>query len=353
MGRPETSECKAPVFPYNGIRMTNRLAILLVSVLLASAFAQDAPPVPVPTPPANPALFPHIPVQRKTPQSEPGPTISVNVKLVSVFASMVDSDGAPFSNLQKDDFRILEDGIEQKVAVFERESGLPLSIAMALDTSLSTRKDLPLEVSAARRFARTMLRPVDVISLYQFSTYVSEAMPFSNDQRRLDTALNHLRTGAATALYDAIFLCSKSLQQRQGRKVIVLISDGGDTSSKTDYHEAVRAAQISESIIYSIIMVPIEADAGRDTGGEHALIQLSRDTGGKYFYATSSAQLDDAFRQIGDELRTQYLVAYYPIKRLGAEFRRISVELTPDALQHAGRELYVRHRAGYYNSKIE
>jgi Ca-activated chloride channel family protein len=198
-----------------------------------------------------------------------------------------------------------------------------------------------------------MLRPVDVISLYQFSTYVSEAMPFSNDQRRLDTALNHLRTGAATALYDAIFLCSKSLQQRQGRKVIVLISDGGDTSSKTDYHEAVRAAQISESIIYSIIMVPIEADAGRDTGGEHALIQLSRDTGGKYFYATSSAQLDDAFRQIGDELRTQYLVAYYPIKRLGAEFRRISVELTPDALQHAGRELYVRHRAGYYNSKIE
>jgi Ca-activated chloride channel family protein len=350
------SESKATVFPYNGIRMLNRLALLFLSVLLASAFAQDAPTVPVPTPPANPTLYPHIPVQRKTPQSaqsETAPTISVNVKLVGVFASVVDGDGAPFSNLQKEDFRILEDGIEQKVAVFERESGLPLSIAMALDTSMSTRKDLPLEISSARRFARTMLRPVDAISLYQFSTYVSEAMPFSNDQRRLDTALNHLRTGAATALYDAIFLCAQSLQRRQGRKVIVLITDGGDTSSKTDYHEAVRAAQISESIIYSIIMVPIEADAGRDTGGEHALIQLSRDTGGKFFYATSSAQLDDAFRQISDELRTQYLLAYYPISRRGAEFRRISVELTADALQRAQRELYVRHRAGYYNSKIE
>jgi Ca-activated chloride channel family protein len=135
--------------------------------------------------------------------------------------------------------------------------------------------------------------------------------------------------------------------------VIVLITDGGDTSSKTDYQEAVRAAQISESIIFSIIMVPIEADAGRDTGGEHALIQLSRDTGGRFFYATSTAQLDDAFRRISDELRTQYLLAYYPVNRVGHEFRRISIELTEQAKQSAHRELYVRNRAGYYNSKIK
>ncbi len=140
---------------------------------------------------------------------------------------------------------------------------------------------------------------------------------------------------------------------RQGRRVIVLITDGGDTASKVDYPEALRAAQISEAIIYSIIMVPIEADAGRDTGGEHALIQLSRDTGGKFYYATSLAQLDDAFRQISDELRTQYLLAYYPASRAGNDFRRISVELTPEAKQRAQRELYVRHRAGYYNSKID
>ncbi len=92
-------------------------------------------------------------------------------------------------------------------------------------------------------------------------------MPFTSDERRLDNALRHLRTGAATALYDAIYLSAESLQRRQGRKVIVLITDGGDTASKADYQEALRAAQISEAIIYSIIMVPIEADAGRDTGG--------------------------------------------------------------------------------------
>ncbi|HVJ05490.1 MAG TPA: VWA domain-containing protein [Candidatus Saccharimonadales bacterium] len=332
--------------------MLYRLAPLLLAALLAPAFAQDAP-----APPANPALYPHIPVQRKTTtpaqKSDTTPTISVNVKLVSVFASVADGDGAPYSSLKKEDFRIFEDGIEQKLSVFERESGIPLSIALALDTSMSTRKDLPLELASARKFAHTLLRPVDSISLYQFATYVSEVLPFTSDERHFDAALTHLRTGAATALYDAIFLTSKSLQPRRGRKVIVLITDGGDTSSKTDYQEAVRAAQIAEAIIYSIIMVPIEADAGRDTGGEHALIQLSRDTGGKSYYATSLAQLDDAFRQISDELRTQYLLAYYPVSRVGNEFRRISINLTDDARKRAQRDLYVRNRAGYYNSKIE
>jgi Ca-activated chloride channel family protein len=324
-----------------------RLALPLL-LLLAPALAQDAP-----AKPPDMSKVPWSPVPRNPAPAQSSATISVNVKLVNVFASVVDADGAPYAALQKEDFLIYEDGIEQKLSVFERESGLPLSIAMALDTSMSTRKDLPLEIASARKFAHTLLRPVDFISLYQFSTYVSQALPYTNDERRLDDALKHLHTGAATALYDAIFLSAQSLQRRQGRKIIVLITDGGDTSSKTDYQEAVRAAQIAEAIIYSIIMVPIEADAGRDTGGEHALIQLSRDTGGKYYYATSLPQLDEAFRQIGSELRTQYLLAYYPSSSRGNEFRRIGVELTADAKKRAQRQLYVRHRAGYYNSKID
>ena len=138
-------------------------------------------------------LSPHS-RQAKSGQDRTGdasPTISVNVKLVSVFASVADAGGAPYGDLQKEDFRIFEDGIEQKLAVFERESGLPLSIVMALDTSMSTRKDLPLEIASARKFAHAMLRPVDSIALYQFSTYVSQAMPFTNDERRLDEALKH------------------------------------------------------------------------------------------------------------------------------------------------------------------
>jgi Ca-activated chloride channel family protein len=334
--------------------MISRLAFILFAALLAPAFAQDAPAAPAPQ--ANPALYPHIPVKRNPPKTAPRdapPTISVNVKLVNVFASVADAGGAPYGSLRKEDFRIFEDDIEQKLSVFERESELPLSIVIALDTSMSTRKDLPLEIASAGKFAHAILRPVDSISLYQFATYVSQAMPFTNDERRLDEALKHLRTGSATSLYDAIFLTAQALERRQGRKVLVLITDGGDTASRTDYPEALRAAQIAETLIYSIIMVPIEADAGRDTGGEHALIQLSRDTGGKFYYATSLAQLDSAFQQINEELRTQYLLAYYPVSRVGAEFRRIRVELTESAQQRAGRQLFVRHRAGYYNSKIE
>jgi Ca-activated chloride channel family protein len=335
--------------------MISYLPLLALLLLLTPAFAQS-PPVTPPSPP-DMSKVPWSPVHRNPKPGQTAPktdsTISVNVKLVTVLASVADSDGTPYAALKKEDFRILEDGIEQKLSVFERESELPLSIVVALDTSMSTRKDLPLEVASAKRFTHAIIRPADSISLYQFSTYVSQVQPFTNDERLIAAGLTHLRTGAATALYDAIYLGAQALEKRQGRKVIVLITDGGDTASKTDYREALRAAQISEALIYSIIMVPIEADAGRDTGGEHALIQLSSDTGGKYFYATSTAQLDDAFRQISDELRTQYLLAYYPIKRVGGEFRRISIELTADAKQRASRELVVRHRAGYYNSKIE
>src|SRR6202011_4701382 len=101
------------------------------------------------------------------------------------------------------------------------------------------------------------------------------------------------------------------------------------TISKVDYKEAVRAAEEAEALVYSIIIVPIEASAGRETGGEHALIQLSEDTGGKYYYATSTSQLDDAFRKISDELRTQYLLAYYPAQHTSfSEFRRIQVSVS-------------------------
>ena len=103
----------------------------------------------------------------------------------------------------------------------------------------------------------------------------------------MDDGIDHIRVGAATALYDAIYLASRSLDHRKGRKVMVLITDGGDTISKVDYKEALRAAEEAEAIVYSIIIVPIESSAGRETGGEHALIQLSEDTGGKYYYATS------------------------------------------------------------------
>jgi Ca-activated chloride channel homolog len=285
-------------------------------------------------------------------QSEPMETLRVDVKLVSVFVTVTDQHGAPIGGLTKENFVLKEDDHEQRIAVFDKESALPLSIALAIDTSLSTRHDLPLELASAKRFAHAILRPVDALSVYGFSEIVHESSPgYTADLKRIDEAIEHIRLGAATALYDAIYVVSRALDKRKGRKVIVLITDGGDTASRFDYKQAVRAAEEAEAIVYSIIIVPIENSAGRETGGEHALIQLSEDTGGKYYYATSMAQLDDAFHQISDELRTQYLLAYYPAQRTSfSEFRRIEVKVA--GVPEAG-SYRVRHRAGYYTMKSE
>jgi Ca-activated chloride channel homolog len=281
-------------------------------------------------------------------EQESATTLKVDVKLVNVFVTVTDEHGAPIGGLSQQDFDLQEDGREQRIAVFNKESALPLSIVLAIDTSLSTRRDLPLELQSARRFAHTILRPVDALSLYSFSEVVTETLPFTSDLRAIDRGIERMRPGAATALYDALYLGAHSLDTRQGRKVLVVITDGGDTVSKVDYKQAVRAAQEAEAIVYSIIVVPIESSAGRDTGGEHALMQLSSDTGGKYFYASSLSQLDEAFRRISDELRTQYLLAYYPSQKLSdSEFRRIFVSVAG-----AARSNYkVRHRTGYYTWK--
>src|SRR6266566_8623682 len=186
-------------------------------------------------------------------------TFKVNVKLVNVFVTLTDEHGAPIASLKKDNFELQEDGKDQKISVFDKESALPLSIVLAVDTSLSTRKDLPLELISARKFAHTILRPQDGLALYKFSEEVSEVVPFTSDLKKIDAGIDRVRNGSATALYDAVFLGSQALSRRQGRKVMVVITDGGDTVSQVDYKEALRAAQESEAIIYSIIIVPIEA----------------------------------------------------------------------------------------------
>lgn len=289
-------------------------------------------------------------------QDEP-PTFKVDVKLVNVYVTVVDASGAPVGGLVKENFQLSEDGIPQEIRVFAKESELPLSIVLALDASLSTRKELKLEIASARRFVRSIMRPQDALSLYQFSERVDELLPFTADVRAIERALDRVRVGAATALYDAVYLGSEALAARQGRKVLVVITDGGDTFSQVDYHEALRAAQQSEAIVYSIVVVPIAASAGRNTGGEHALIQMSNDTGGKHYYATSTSELDKVFQQISDQLRTQYLLAYYPKPRLSdSTFRRIGVRLAaapggPPAEELPG--LRARHRTGYYTTKYK
>ena len=272
------------------------------------------------------------------------PTISVNVRLVNVFVNVTDDKGAPVPGLTKDDFLLSEDSHPQKIAVFERQSELPLEIVLAIDTSGSVHKDLFVEQEAAKHFVHSLLRPVDHLDLMEFADNVREIIFFTNNPGRIDRGLNEMQRGAATALYSGVYLASQSLAPRSGRKVLVVISDGGNTVNGTTYDQALEQALRGEVMVYPIIDVPIAASAGRDLAGEHALITLAQETGGKYYYADATS-LDRTFAQLSEDLRTQYLLGYYPSNHSGKDFRSISVKLRGPS---AGEGYVVRHRPGYY-----
>jgi Ca-activated chloride channel family protein len=275
------------------------------------------------------------------------PTISVNVRLVNVFVNVTDDKGAPVPGLTKDEFLLSEDNHAQKIAVFERQSELPLEIVLAIDTSGSVHKDLGVEQDAAKHFVHSLLRPVDHLDLMEFADNVREVIFFTNNAGRIDRGLNDMGRGAATALYSGVYLASQSLAPRSGRKVLVVISDGGNTVKGTTYDQALEQALRGEVMVYPIIDVPISASAGRDLAGEHALITLAQETGGKYYYADATS-LDRTFAQLSEDLRTQYLLGYYPSNRSSGGFRGISVKLRgPDA------GYIIRNRPGYYPSPLQ
>ena len=275
------------------------------------------------------------------------PTFKVDVRLVNIFVNVTDRNGAIVGGLTRDDFSVTEDGRPQQIAVFERQSELPLNITLAIDTSGSVKKDLVEEADAAHRFVHAILRPQDQMSLLQFATDVTELSPFTNKASRIDHGLNQLHADYATALYDAILLGSEGLAHKDGRRVLVLVSDGGDTAKSTTYQQALESALRHEVMIYSIIDVPIEASAGRDIGGEHALITLAEQTGGKSFYV-SAGGLDKAFAQVSEDLRTQYLIGYYPKNQEpGKIFHRLEVTVPRAATQ----DFNIRHKTGYYADK--
>ena len=271
-------------------------------------------------------------------------TLHLNVKLVSVFVNVTDRNGAIVGGLAKNDFAVFEDGRPQRIAVFERVSELPLNLTIAIDTSGSVSKDLRAEADAAHTFAQEILRPRDRMSVMQFATYVSELTPFTDKVSVVDRGLKRLHTDFATALYDAIVQGSDALGRHEGRRALIVISDGDDTVGDKTYGDALEHALRNQVMIYSLIDVPIQASAGRDTGGEHTLITLAQQTGGKYFYVDREG-LSATFKKVSEDLRTQYLIGYYPQKQLpGVDFHRIAVTI-PRA---AAGDFTLRYRMGYY-----
>jgi Ca-activated chloride channel homolog len=287
------------------------------------------------------AFFPFFAAAQST-------TLHVDVKLVSVFVTVTDKDGAIVGGLKQSDFALYEDGRPQEIAVFERESEMPLALTLAIDTSGSVAKDMSQEATAARHFVHDILRPQDQMSVLQFATTVRQLAPFTSKEAEIDHALSELRGDWATALYDAIYQGSDKLGTKDGRKVLVVVSDGDDTVQETTYAQALAEALRNEVMIYSIIDVPIESSAGRDIGGEHALITLAEQTGGKYFYVDQGG-LDKAFAQVSDDLRTQYLIGYYPHNQVpGTDFHRLNV-----TIPRAAPDYYnIRHKTGYYADPV-
>jgi len=296
------------------------------------------------------ALLSQAPIERRPPP-QAVPTIKVETRLVNVAVNVTDAHGAPVSDLTQTDFQISEDNHPQKIAFFEKESTTPLSIVLAIDASESVFNNVRLEREAAKHFIDAILRDQDELDLMDFSDTVREIVPFTNQKKQIERGLGELQPGDETVLYDAVYLASQRLAQtRQDagrRRVLVLITDGVDTKD-TRYGQALEQAQRAGAMIYSLIIVPVEADAGRNTGGEHALIQMSEDTGGKYYYVEDPKDLGSAFLHISDDLRTQYVLGYYAPQgvRHDQSLRKIGVQMNDPALRNS---YSLRYRTGYYS----
>ena len=299
----------------------------------------------------GPQLSPGQTQQPTQSQSGDKGRIRVEVNLVNVIASVLEKDGRPALDLPRDAFELYEEGVRQKIEVFESETQQPLDLALMIDSSLSTLKEVAFEREAAAHFIRQVVRPGDRLAVFEFADAVTQLTDFSSDVPLLQMAVRRMEQGAGTALYDAVYLGSRALDKRPGdrRRVLVLVTDAGETTSRADFDTARRAAMRSGAMLYTIVIRPVKSESGRNTAGEHALETITESTGGAVYYPDSMAELDGIFERIDRELRTQYRLGYYPEPRPPARsFRRVEVRVkAPNAADGKGGYT-VRYRQGYF-----
>ncbi len=274
------------------------------------------------------------------------PVYKVDVRLVRILATVKNTAGELVGELSKEDFLVRDEGVPQEVAVFERRTEQPLSVALLIDTSLSTAIELRYEIESVQKFFKAFFgegNPQDSVALYSFNYEVTRHTGYTRRLDLLNGALKRLKPEGGTSLYDAVYLAAQDLEARQGRRVIVLVTDGGDTTSAKNFHDALRAAHLADAVLYPILVMPIKSDAGRNIRGENALTSLALGTGGRVFAPSVGPTLDQAFSEILRELRTQYLLGFYPrnVPRVKDGFHRLEVRLRRPGLQ-------VSARSGYY-----
>ena len=280
-------------------------------------------------------------------QLEPA-VFTADVRLVSLPVTVKDARGAPVGDLKREDFQVFESDEQREITVFERRTDRPLSVVLLMDASLSTAVELRYERESAGRFLGRLLgrgsKPDDAAAVFSFSSDVTVLADFTRNQKELATALGRVRPQTGTSVYDAVLLASRYLQQRDGRPVIVIITDGGDTTSGLKFDDALRAAHAAEAAIYPLIVLPIRSDAGRNRGGEHALITLAKHTGGEAFVQHGARDLDTAFDEVLRNLRTQYLLGFYPADEgfnPADDFRKVEVGVAREGA-------VVLARSGYF-----
>jgi VWFA-related protein len=342
---------------------TKSLSLLLLLFLCAVApfFAQQPQD---PAPPAKPPAAAPPDDQQQIQKSQT--TIPVTVNLVDVLFTVLDRRNKLVADLEKQDFKVLDDKIPQDIRYFSKQSDLPLRIGMLMDTSNSIRDRLKFEQDAANNFLFSVLRRnKDEAFVMTFDDEPQVIQGFTGDNGLLRDHILRTRAGGGTAVYDAIYVACKNQlshpprppgdQPDVVRRVMILISDGDDNLSTHTRAEAIEMAQRTSVVIYTISTstqwITLD-DPGKEksgnrkyhlTEGDKILQDLADETGGRAFYPYHVDDLDQSFQDIGEELRNQYSIAYNPANHaLDGRYHKITI----DVPEHKGYQ--VRARRGYY-----
>ncbi|HEX5228094.1 MAG TPA: VWA domain-containing protein [Bryobacteraceae bacterium] len=296
-------------------------------------------------------------------------TLKVEVNLVNILFNVRDKKGGLVGNLTKDDFKIYEDGKEQDIKYFNRETDLPLTIGLLIDVSASQMNLIDIEKNAASQFFGTVLRKQDLAFLISFGEDAELLQDYTNSAKLLRSGLNGLQVNSGvggigpgpvptisqprgTVLYDAVYLAAADqLKGQVGRKVLVLITDGEDQGSRYKIQQAIEAAQKADALIYGFWYVDrgFYMRQGMVFGGssDSSLRQMSEDTGGHVFHIDRKMTLQQAFDELQEEMRSQYAIGYTPTRpEKDGTFRKIEIKT-------ANKEWKVQARKGYYAIKTD
>jgi Ca-activated chloride channel family protein len=280
------------------------------------------------------------------PLSQRQPSFRSAVDLVLLNVSVVGPGGRYVADLTASDFEIIEDGRTEEVAYFST-ANVPLSVSLILDTSSSMDEQMPLSKQAAKNFV-AQLGSGDVAQVVGFDSKVEVLQPLTSDRTLLRTAIDRMRAGGATSLYNALYIVLRESAKSKPataddirRQVIVVLSDGEDTSSLVTFEDVLDLARRSQTVVYTVGLGLDELTGGRRSDGEFALRRLALETGGRLFVAKSGVDLPDVYTQIARELTAQYVLGYLSQGKPNGAWRRLSVRMRQP-------NLYARTRTGYY-----